>query len=340
MDATSRVDAGLSHPLARPTLLFGLLMLLVAAHVGSALPPIQGWDFPVWLTVGTIAADFVLVTVRKPGRLARWQVTTMVGFSFAAAMLLVVPGDGGTSYRAIPYALGYLNLSLSLLVLRGHTVVGTLSALTILSGLALWGVRAGLNPTAQAEYLGQPTVTLVGFWMIFLVSRSIANSRVRTVAQQLSAVAETDAARGIRADERRALSEIPDRVEPLLRRIASGEPLTEGFRAELIAADEEVRNLLRHDLPDHQGLLGAIANARARGATVRVIGNEDPSAAQLREVLADRLIELLATDGLTSATVRFLPRSRGGAVSLLLEGEDWVRRYEFDSNGELLREPA
>lgn len=240
-------------------MLFGLLMLLVAAHVGSALPPIQGWDFPVWLTVGTIAADFVLVTVRKPGRLARWQVTTMVGFSFAAAMLLVVPGDGGTSYRAIPYALGYLNLSLSLLVLRGHTVVGTLSALTILSGLALWGVRAGLNPTAQAEYLGQPTVTLVGFWMIFLVSRSIANSRVRTVAQQLSAVAETDAARGILADERRALSEIPDRVEPLLRRIASGEPLTEGFRAELIAADEEVRNLLRHDLPDHQGLLGAIA---------------------------------------------------------------------------------
>lgn len=71
-----------------------------------------------------------------------------------------------------------------------------------------------------------------------------------------------------------------------------------------------------------------------------MIGNEDPSAAQLREVLADRLIELLATDGLTSATVRFLPRSRGGAVSLLLEGEDWVRRYEFDSNGELLREPA
>ncbi|MFT3970729.1 MAG: hypothetical protein QM695_10745 [Micropruina sp.] len=340
MDATPRVDAGLSHPLARPTLLFGLLMLAVAVHVGTVLPPIQGWSFAIWVTAGVIAFDFILVTVRKPGRLARWQVALLAGFSLAAAALLLASGEGAPSGRASAYAMGYLNLSVSLLLLRGHTIVATASAVTILSGLALGGVRAEVGPMAMAEYLGQPMVTLVGFWVIFLVSRSIARSRVRTTERQLSAVTETDAAQLVRADELRALTEIPDRVEPLLRRIVAGEPITGSFRAELIAADEEVRNLLRRDLPDHAGLLQAIADARARGVTVRLIGNEDPSAARLPEALAGRLIELLVQDGVTRATVRLLPRSRGGAVSLLLEGDEWARRYEFDSNGELLRQLA
>ncbi len=340
MDTTARVDAGLSHPLARPTLLFGLLMLLIAAQVGSALPLIQAWSFELWVVAAVIALDFVLVTVRTPGRLARWQAALMAGATLAAAALLLALSHADASDRGSLYALGYLNLGVSLLLLRGHTVVATLSAVAILGGLALWGVRARLTPIAMAEYLGQPVVTLIGFWVLFLVSRSIARSRVRMTVRQLSAVTETDAARGARADEMRALAEIPERVEPLLHRIAAGEPVTGSFRADLIAADEEVRNLLKRDLPDHPGLLQGIADARARGVTVRVIGNEDPSAARLPEALAGRLIELLATDGVVRATARFLPRSRGGAVSLLLEGEDWARRYEFDSNGELLRELA
>lgn len=98
MDATPRVDAGLSHPLARPTLLFGLLMVVFAVQVSNRLPAGAG-GVAVWIAAGVIALDFTLVTVRKPGRLARWQVALVAGLSLAAVMLLLTQADSGALGR-------------------------------------------------------------------------------------------------------------------------------------------------------------------------------------------------------------------------------------------------
>ncbi len=74
-----------------------------------------------------------------------------------------------------------------------------------------------------------------------------------------------DALRSRSLSQRRALSEIPSLVVPLLQRIAAGETLTAEFHAEVAAADEVVRNYLRGDVPFHSGFLSAVSEARRRG---------------------------------------------------------------------------
>lgn len=339
MDSVTRVDSGLSHPLARPTMLFGWLVLLIGALISGALPPIARWDFVSWFVIGAVTATFSVMTASRPGPLSRPQVALAAGVSFAAALLILSEANrllGETS----AHALGYLNLGVSLLILRGHPLAGTLSSTALLGIMIRWGILNGMDARQQLDHLAPMLVTVVACWTLFLIGQSIAGHRSRTVAQQLRTVVESEAARNRNAGEHRALSEIPVLAEPLLQRIAEGEELTADFHAQLVEANEAVRDHLRRDLPYHAGFLRAIAEARRRGVMVRVIGNEDPASPRMSDALADRLTTLVGIEDLVGITIRFLPRSRGGTTSLLAEGPDDIRRYEFDPDGNLIREPS
>lgn len=336
MESTSRVDAGLSHPYARPTLLFGWIMVLAAALINGALPPIGRWDLAEWSVVLTVVIVFAVATRRSRGALPAPLVILVVGVSLVSAAVVVWTAGEST---AVPYAFGYLNLGVCLLILRGHTLVGTVSSGLLIAGILVWGAQNGADGVGRAEQLAPLLVALTASHALLRIMRSIAGGRSRVVAQRLRTVAETDAARIRHAGEHRALSEIPPLVDGLLRRISAGEALTDEFRAQLLTADEAVRDHLRRDLPYHAGFLRAVSETRTRGAAVRLLGSETRSAG-MSEALADRLIALLTAEDLTSATIRFSSHSRGGATSMLLDGGAGIRRHDFDPAGNLLREPS
>lgn len=343
METTPRIDAGLSSPLARPTLLFGLLALLIAAQVGGALLPLHLWPFPIWFAVCAVTIAFSTVTAHRPGPLQRLQLVLVVGVSLAAMLLLLWNEEGRGPISV--YALGYLAMGVTLLIPRGHPVTGTVAAVTMLAGIVWLGARAGSGVLEHLERLAQPLAMIEAFWLLFALTRSIDGRRSRAVARQLRSVVRTDRASNRSANERRVLSEVPGLAGPLLERIAAGEALTDEFRAELIAADNALRNHIRRDLPYHPGFLYAVDQARGRGVVVQMIGAEDPATPCMHDSLAARLIDLLSTDPtvadpITAATIRFRSAARGGTTTLLAECAGGARRYEFDAQGNLLREPS
>lgn len=335
MEQTARVDAGLSSPLARPTLLLGLTLLLIGALVARRLPPLDQWSFSLWFGAAALTTDFVLVTARRPGPLSRANLAVIV----IGSLLVVLLGFGDREELGVIafYGLGYLTLAGSLLIMRGHPFTGTLVSAVMLVNIYWLGFNAGATVAQQLERLAWPLVTVVAFALIHLMAGSIEGRRSRAVAQQLEALTHADAVRSRSVGEHRALSEIPAMARPVLERIAAGEVLTPAFRAEVLAVNEAVRGHIRRDLPYHAGFLGAIDAARARGVSVQVLGNEDPAPLRMSEDLAAVLVGHLEDDDLAAVTIRFLPRSRGGFMTLLVEGSQGAQRFEFEADGSTRR---
>ncbi|ALJ21172.1 hypothetical protein [Microbacterium sp. No. 7] len=330
MDTAGRVDAGLSRPLARPTFVFGMTAVLVGAVVTGLAPPLADWRPAHWLILVTLMTNCVVVTTRRPGRLSAPRLSLVLGLSAVTVALIVAEREtvlirGG--------AIGQICLTLSLLVPRGHPVIGTLAtAGALAAGLLRFSMLAGwaLSP---ADHVLQPLAALVACWFLFLVTRFIASRRSRTLVRELGALAAADAERAALAEERRTAREVAQRVEPLLQRIVAGEGITAALRAEAARTEEEVRELIRGDMPRHPGFRAAVAEARRRGVNVRVIGSGEPVAAVMLDGLADPLVGLLGREDVTKATIRFLPRSRDAAATVLLEGPGSLERFEFDADG-------
>lgn len=323
--------------MARPTFLFGLLVLVIAGEVGGFLPQINLWSFPIWFAVFAVTLDFSIVTTRRPGNLRPAELALVISISLTA-MLMVLWNHVDLWPIAAPF-LGYLTMGVSLLILRGHPVAGTVGAAMMLCGAIWLGVQEGLSSTSNLERLAQPLAVIGGFWLLFQLMQSIEGKRSQAVAQQLQSVVHTDENWKRKVNERRALAEIPDLAVPLLQRIAAGEALTPEFHAELIAADDALRNRIRQDLPYHAGFLKAVDRARERGVVLRILGTEEPATPSMNEGLALRLIELLDGDTVAAVTIRFQTQARGGVTTLLSESASGMRRFEFDLQGNLLREP-
>ena len=338
MEPTSRLDEGFAHPLARPVLLFGWIMMLVAALVGRAVPDVRSWSLELWLTILAITVTFLVVTVRRPGRL-RWPyVVLLMAVSFATVIVLLFPWTD-VPLDTKKYAFGFLNMGISFLILRGRPVAGTISSLMVLAGLLGWGIGEGRDVIGLLKILAQPLVTLIAFLLFYLIGRAIAGRPSRVVNLQLAVVTETDEARSNSSTHLQAMREIRALVEPLLKRISDGELLTPEFHLQLMEADEIVRTYLRGDVPVHDDFLQAVSMARKNKVMVRVVGNEN-SSSPMSDALAKPLSELLLTNGIKEAVIRFSPPSRGGMTTILIEGPEGTCRYEFDPQGNLMREPA
>lgn len=338
MEPTSRLGEGLAHPLARPVLLFGWIVMLVAALVGRAVPDVRSWGLELWLTILAITVTFLVVTVRRPGRL-RWPyVVLLMTVSFATVIVLLFPWTD-VPLDTKKYAFGFLNMGISFLILRGRPVAGTISSLMVLAGLLGWGISEGRDVIGLLKILAQPLVTLIAFLLLYLIGRAIAGRRSRVFNLQLAVVTETDDARSNNSTHLQATREIRALVQPLLKRISDGELLTPEFHLQLMEADEAVRTYLRGDIPVHDDFLHAVSTARKNKVTVRMVGNEEASS-RMSDVLAKQLSDLLLSDGIKETTIRFSPASRGGMTTILIEGPEGTCRYEFDPQGNLMREPA
>lgn len=337
MEPNRNLDAGLSRPLARPTFLFGWVVLTAAAVVGHLFPPIAQWGSAHWLAVLALATDFTLATSRRPGRLPWPHVVVMIG---GTALALVASFDGWMCYlgAATPYAYGLLNMGIALLILRGHSVVGTMSSVGIMVVLVAVETADGASAAQQFGDLAPLLVTIIAVWVVYFILRSIMGGRKSTVARQLRAAVRIESTGRHSFDELHVRQEIAVLTEPILRRISVGEPMSATFRSQIVAVDEQVRNLLRRDLPSHDGLLRSIAAARDAGMLVRVFGGEDSFTRQISNELAASLIDLLSSEDVEEATIRFQALARGGTTTVLLKGPSGARRYELDPAGVLLRE--
>ncbi len=339
MEQVLLVDCGLSRPAARLTLLIGWGLLLLGAIVGGVVPPVSHWNIGIWLSTTAIVFNFWICTSRRPGRLRNSQVALVILVTSMAIVWII--GMGGSDFgESAPYAFGYFNLGVSLLILRGHPVIGVLASVMVLVSLLLLGALQGVDVAQQVSRLTQPLVTTVGFLILHTLVDSIAGRRSRSVELQLEAVSQVDASRTRNRGSQSVRAQVRSLAEPILTRITDGELLTAEFHAEIANTNDEVREILRRDIPFHPDFQRAVGAARMSGTTVRILGNEDLPNELMSDALVQRLTSLITAEEVDSVTVRFAARSRGGSTSVVVQHGESTTRHLLDPKGRALADPS
>lgn len=334
----SHMTSPLSDPIARPALLVGGMALVLCAMVAGMLPSLGAWSVIHWLMVLAALAIAMLVSDPRPGLLP-WPREVLIGAVTASAIAVtIVPQGRAQLGEAGGFLLGLLCAAVSMLIVRGHYLVGTLASLAVLAAHVGLGAAAACSVVRPFGCAPSLLLPISAGWVLFVIERAISRNRAPKLAEQFDAAVRTDSVQSQRSRQQRATREIPLLTAPILHRIAEGEPLTAEFHSEVRAVDEQVRSLLRPDVPTHAGFVGAVADAQRRGVIVRIVGSEDERTQELSEPLAARMIELLGDNSITRATIRFVPRSRGGTTAILLEGAGGTRRLDFDADGTLTAE--
>lgn len=325
MDTTHQLDAGLSRPLARPGLLLGQSAILASSIVGGGFPPLQQWTPAHWAAVVAIVVVTVLETNRRPGRLPQIHACLAAGAAVAGGAFVIASAGSAD----VTLTLMQIAFAGALLVPRGHPVLGSVAGGALLVTLWLWGTGRGFTPIEHLNNLAQALAGVAACWVIRVTNLSLSSGKSAALSEQVETVEETGDVRSAVESEQERRRRIAALVEPLLVRLSEGETVTDAFRAEVAAANEEARDLLRRDLPRHPELMRAVSAARKAGASVQLIGSDDRGES-FSDELAARLADVLSTEGLVSATIRFLPASRGGTTSVLLEDRDGLRRLQLD----------
>ncbi len=140
------------------------------------------------------------------------------------------------------------------------------------------------------------------------------------------------------ARSRRELAQIELEARPLLERLAAGEPIDDGVRADLEVAEATIRDRIRSPLLQHPALTPELARLRRGGVHVLLLG-EVPDDGGPHEPMAGPLAaavvrELADAEPGGSVVIRRLPD--GGAVSVVVRGASTTRQVQLSVDGTVL----
>ncbi len=311
--------------------------------------PLTWWrerDFHIilWLGLGCLSMHVLIgLTFLDVVRSREWQIAGVL--LFALLVLLDVRAEvdgwpwrlGAVGLALLPAAfllnldepptgdwrywfVGAMDLPMAVMSFRARPWVGVVAAFGQLGALlAASAARGNFNTSALTAGWGVVLSSAV-LGMMMRVAMD------RTTASVNSTAAETGAARleAVRAQEREAesrrrLGRLEDSVLPMLDHIASGAPLTDEDRAECRLLEAEARDQLVAAPLLAPPLVTAIAQARARGATVVLAaqGETPPElVAPFREVCR-AVLSAAQADSRLVALWRPNDRGRLGSVSLV-----------------------
>lgn len=316
---------GLGAPAARWALGFSWLLSIVWGGVEGSLVAPGAFDLLPYLT---LFVGGVLLTTPGDQPLG---VPRALGV--AACSLATVGFVLATLETAADTWLGNLGFYLvALQIARGNIVIGGVGAVLGLSGGLVWGFSRGAPAEAIADLLAVPVIAVIaGLTWRPVLRRAVSLERSHR-SEAARAARETAAAIEAAEANRAELAEIRQHVEPLLRRIADGEPL-DSLRRDLEVTEGGIRDRIRTPGLQHPALTAAIADRRHHGIQVVLLGDGET---ELQPGLLQTLTELVqaATEG--RVTVRVMPPDRGAAASVVHEQAGRLERTVLGPDGSVL----
>lgn len=311
--------------------------------------PVTWWrerDFHIilWLGLGCLITHVLIgLTFLDVVRSREWQLAGILVFGLLVAVDVRAATDGWTWRAAViglvllPAAfllnlddapvsdwrywfVGVMDLPFAVMSFRSRPWAGVAAAVGQLAAMLAASAARG-NPRLWAVTGGWGVVVasaLLGMMMRLAMDRttaSVNSTAAETGATRLEAVRAQER----EAESRRRLGRLEDSVLPMLDHIASGAPLTDEDRAECRLLEAEARDQLVAAPLLAPPLVTAIAQARARGATVVLAaqGETPPElVAPFREVCR-AVLSAAQADSRLVALWRPNNRGRLGSVSLV-----------------------
>ncbi|MBS9373630.1 hypothetical protein [Rhodococcus sp. B50] len=320
-----------SRPARAFAVLYAVTCVVLALNTASEAE--VRWPIAVAVIV-CVAAAYALVAVEgDPLPLRPALAMTVSGAIASAAVLSVLPADPAPH----PIELWPFGMSTTVLVfmcVRGRTAFAWCGMGLMLVVAASWsyltgpGIGYGLGLTITSA--GPVLMGTVFGYTIRPLARSIYLLR----AQSMRRIAAESAAAAALEERDARLSTLDDSARPLLRKIASDEPLDENERIECGLLEARLRDGLRAPVLQVPVVEQAAAAARRRNVEIVMLDDHamDTVPSAIRRAVYREVVDALDSVSAGSVTVRVLPPGRAAMVTMLLKGEN-VRRIEIGRDG-------
>ena len=332
LTAQSTGGAGLG---SRPTR-WGIVTVWALNLIHGLMAGVLGPGAPahLWAAFAAGLVGTLLLTREGGDRLGPWRAVGVVVCAVATATAITGFPEM-TPMMWIYYFSAYLP---ALLIARGNVRMGVVGGVLVLAVGLGWAARVGSGLPGYLNVVAIPlSALLVGvLWQLMFrraVGREVAH-RGEAARSGLARRAHEEAL----ARSRRELAQIELEARPLLERLAAGEPIDDGVRADLEVAEATIRDRIRSPLLQHPALTPELARLRRGGVHVLLLG-EVPDDGGPHEPMAGPLAaavvrELADAEPGGSVVIRRLPD--GGAVSVVVRGASTTRQVQLSVDGTVL----
>ncbi|WP_156165181.1 hypothetical protein [Demequina silvatica] len=280
-----------------------------------------------WVAVALVTAGGFIVTRPHPDPFPHNLTFATLGIVVAStALVLYALPDTGALGRATWY-LGANTWLLWFLILRRRILLAWTGGIAMLVETMAWAELAGRG-FLSGLLLASPQVLLLLIATLFGSALRRATWRINALAKRsVEAAAAAGAVEAARRVQDQRADELAEIVGPVLTVIASGAPLTDEMRDEIIRVEAQLRDSVRGHGLSLPPIVAAATRARSRGVNVTLL---DDLGAPLSVVETDAVVTAVsgALDGATdgTVTVRLLPAGREELLTVVSLGADGLRR--------------
>lgn len=320
---------------------------LVVVWLSGIVHSLVRADFAMFGWIGaatylTALAGAFILTVVHPGGLTRAEGAALLFTTTAVLLSVLATADIGDSPASDIWLLNFVGYLLALTIARGSPWAGGIGIAVQLTLILIWSFATGQPADGVVEMLTLPvSAAIVGItWLLVFRAivrreRRVPSASTREESRLMTRVS-AEAELTVAAE----LAQIARIAVPLLRRVARGDVIDEGFVNELTAAEGAIRDRIRAPELAHPVLTDAVDRARAVGIHVLVLGSageQDDTAGgePISDALAAAMGDIIQTADAHTLTIRALAVSRGTGASLVSQNADGTAdRWVLDAAGQ------
>ncbi|WP_062287441.1 hypothetical protein [Demequina phytophila] len=280
-----------------------------------------------YVAVALVTVGGFVVTRPHPDPFAHNLTFVTLGIVVASsALVLYALPDEGDLGRSTWY-LGANTWLLWFLILRRRILLAWTGGLAMLVETMVWAELSGRG-VVSGLLLASPQVLLLLIATLFGSALRRATWRINALARRsveaAAAASAVEAARRVQDERADELGEI---VGPVLTVIASGQPLTDEMREEIIRVEAQLRDSVRGHGLSLPPIVAAATRARSRGVNVTLLDDLGvPLSSAETEAVVGAVAGALdgASDG--TVTVRLLPAGREELLTIVSQDALDIRR--------------
>lgn len=306
-----------------------ILAVYVASNLAFAASTAYVLDHPwaSFLAVGLVTVGGIVVTRPQPDPFALRLTHVVLAIVVVSSVLVsyALP-DEGTLGRAT-WHLGANTWLLWFLILRRRILLAWCGGLGMLAVTVVWAAVAGRGALAGL-LLASPQVLLLAIATLFGSALRRSAARINALAQRsVDAAAAAGAVEAARRIQDQRADELAEVAVPALTAIASGEPLTEAMRRDIVHVEAQLRDSVRGRALAMPPIVEAAKRARERGVNVTLLDDRGAalSGAQMLTIMGATQRALDAARGGT-VTVRLLPVGRDDLLTIVAQDDESTER--------------
>ncbi|WP_156171729.1 hypothetical protein [Demequina rhizosphaerae] len=311
-----------------------ILAVYIASNIAFVASTADVLDH-VWASYAAVAlvtAGGVVVTRPHPDPFPLGLTFAVLGIVVAStALVLYALPDTGTLGRATWY-LGANTWLLWFLILRRRARLAWAGGLVMVAETMAWAELSGRG-ALDGLNLASPQVLLLVIATLFGGALRRSTWRINALARRsVDAAAAAGAVEAARRIQDQRADELAEVVVPALTLLASGTPLDDAQREEIVRVEAQLRDSVRGHGLALPPIVAAATRARSRGVNVTLLDDLGAPLSSAENAAVVRAVEKAldaAADG--SVTVRLLPSGREDMLTIVSLGGDEVRRVAVPS---------